>query len=1276
MGQHKSSVFDEFTRKYALSKTLRFRLEPTEKTKELLEKNGIVPKDKEVYEAYLKIKALLDDLHREFIRESLLDFDSKYFSDAYEEWKKWKQETDKNAKSKKSEQLRGRYGKGGRYSDLRFGIVARFNETAKKWAEETYSDIEFKKRNPDILSEKKIIELLKRKFSDPEQVETISKFDRFFGYLDGYNQSRKNLYSGGNENTALAYRMVDVNLERYFANIFAFEHFSEYPGFRLTDSEKKMMNPKSYPGVLLQEGIEGYNESVGAMNKRINEYRQSHPNCGATFLLTLHNQILGQRDRPLFLDAIESDDDLVGRLEKLYFEAESERLGNGGDTRIRTLENIVRRGLNDEVLQKSVYFSKVALNTLLHKYLTDDGRNALLGSGGLGNKRKKSDESEEEYALPKAVSIADFRRALENEKNEGISLWKDFVVSGAVRGGVVGKDEEISHKENYRIFSIVFLQQFIDAEKGFADVVSGKRIPGHRETSERISSFLKSGKLGEGEARETHVQIIKEYLDSLLRFHRMVRYFTSKDIDHLDRNQDFYSVLEDYSNEYSLGATYDAVRNYLTKKPWSEEKILMTFDEGNLLGGWQESPKGNAQFHAYIFRKSARYYLGITTDPRLFDANKYPESSASGSYEKMDYRQLKSQTLYGSVYLGEYGVKYKTDAERLDASTLIGKVKTLLRKYAITFPELELIIDKNYADPKQLAKDVSALTLYSISWDSVSDEFVERGVYSTKKKDKDVFLYLFEICSKDIGVEKKTKGDLQALYWKNLFSQENAEYESLKLSGGGAIFFRPASIEVKEEKRKTVNAKEYMVIAKKRYTEDAYLFHCPIILNALNDSISENFKELHHRRFNEKTNEILASNNDKPCVLGLDRGEKHLVYYSLIGPDGVLRESGSFNEIQENGKAEPTDYLSKLEKREAERKIAREEWKTIGTIKELKNGYVSQVVRKVADLALQNNAVIVLEDLNTGFKRGRQKIERQVYQKFELALAKKLNYLVDKSETDPEKPGHPVNGLQLTPLVSNYQDIEKKLQVGIMLYTRAGFTSTTCPVCGWRRKPGMWEAYANEEQARIYLGKVSIVRNDEGYEISHKGLHESRKNKRGSYEIDYAPEKLSTHRAVRYVWSRMNGKSVSNRIDVTERLDELFRGVGIDPRSGHDLSVETLSRKEGLVKSDFYRNLLATINLLTRMRYTETTADGDERDMIHCPACDFRSDEGFIGSDGKKHEWNGDANGAYNIARKGRMMLSRISDFEHRKKNGKLGKGEKYPNLFISDSDWDAEVIK
>jgi CRISPR-associated protein Cpf1 len=105
---------------------------------------------------------------------------------------------------------------------------------------------------------------------------------------------------------------------------------------------------------------------------------------------------------------------------------------------------------------------------------------------------------------------------------------------------------------------------------------------------------------------------------------------------------------------------------------------------------------------------------------------------------------------------------------------------------------------------------------------------------------------------------------------------------------------------------------------------------------------------------------------------------------------GTIVEQGTLNMIN------TTDYGKLLDEKAGERLQARQNWDTIGSIKDLKDGYISQVVHQLTTLVLDYNAIIVLEDLNGGFKRGRQKIEKSVYQKLELALAKKLNYLVLK----------------------------------------------------------------------------------------------------------------------------------------------------------------------------------------------------------------------------------------------------------------------------------------
>jgi CRISPR-associated protein Cpf1 len=124
-------------------------------------------------------------------------------------------------------------------------------------------------------------------------------------------------------------------------------------------------------------------------------------------------------------------------------------------------------------------------------------------------------------------------------------------------------------------------------------------------------------------------------------------------------------------------------------------------------------------------------------------------------------------------------------------------------------------------------------------------------------------------------------------------------------------------------------------------------------------------------------------------------------------------------------------------------------------------------------MVIKHNALIVLEDLNGGFKRGRQKVEKNVYQQFELALAKKLNYLVFK-DTPGNQPGGTLHGYQLTPPVAQFQDLQ--YQTGAILYTPAGYTSTTCPCCGWRKN--LYLSYTNEKQAKEVLKKLMINQKD------------------------------------------------------------------------------------------------------------------------------------------------------------------------------------------------------
>jgi len=50
----------------------------------------------------------------------------------------------------------------------------------------------------------------------------------------------------------------------------------------------------------------------------------------------------------------------------------------------------------------------------------------------------------------------------------------------------------------------------------------------------------------------------------------------------LDQDDQFYPVLQELIKSYHITKSYDAIRNYLTQKPFSEEKMKLNFENSTL----------------------------------------------------------------------------------------------------------------------------------------------------------------------------------------------------------------------------------------------------------------------------------------------------------------------------------------------------------------------------------------------------------------------------------------------------------------------------------------------------------------------------------------------------------------------------------------------------------------------------------------------------------------------------------------------------------------------
>lgn len=350
-------------------------------------------------------------------------------------------------------------------------------------------------------------------------------------------------------------------------------------------------------------------------------------------------------------------------------------------------------------------------------------------------------------------------------------------------------------------------------------------------------------------------------------------------------------------------------------------------------------------------------------------------------------------------------------------------------------------------------------------------------------------VFMFEITNKDLREKSYGTANIHTLYWKEVFSELNLSDTIFQLNGKAELFFRNKigeqsfihkknsilvnktfsngipiepelygrllqhfngkAVELSDEEAEllpmvvTKKAK-FDIIKDKRYHEHKFFFHVPITINFKTTVTNQ-------KRFNARTLDILRHNKKDLNIIGIDRGERNLIYVSVINQRGEnLIPPRHFNLIEteaNEGIVRKYDYLTKLKQTERNRDEARKNWTTMARIKDLKSGYLSQVVHEITKLMVRYNAIVVLEDLNFGFKRGRFNVERQVYQNFERMLIQKLNYLVFKREAPSQEYGNIRTGLQLTAPFTSFKELGK--QTGWLFYVPAGYTSKIDPATGF-----------------------------------------------------------------------------------------------------------------------------------------------------------------------------------------------------------------------------------
>jgi len=225
-------------------------------------------KDQDIEDAYQTLKPILDNIHEDFITQSLESAKAKSidFSGYLEKYRQ-KDKKDKKEISDADEKK------------LRDEFAQTFKEAAKKIKNEyqnidpktglgveEYDEIDednhkkkglFKKENHEILTESAIlryIEINIDKLTDSEEEkkkikEALDKFKRFFTYFGGFNQNRENYYFTKDEKaTAVATRIVHENLPKFCDNVLQFSYIIKKRKDKETDKtiEERVERKQEY----------------------------------------------------------------------------------------------------------------------------------------------------------------------------------------------------------------------------------------------------------------------------------------------------------------------------------------------------------------------------------------------------------------------------------------------------------------------------------------------------------------------------------------------------------------------------------------------------------------------------------------------------------------------------------------------------------------------------------------------------------------------------------------------------------------------------------------------------------------------------------------------------------------------------------------------------------------------------------------------------------------------------------------------------------------------
>lgn len=1237
-------------RLFPVTKTLAFRLIPVGKTGQHLKRQQTLEKAAELKEDYNNLKGSADRIHKTFIETTLSGFHLKYLSEG--------------AKDSIQE-----------YADIFLSGTLSPEDKEKSLSEiaaslrrqvaDAFKAVRYNEKSSmlDALASKALLtDLLPAEDLSDKEKASLGRLSQYTTYMRPYFEARDRMYDDKQEGHTIPVRIVDDNLPIHLGNTRVFDALPEeavsgaadifnalasgLQAFELRD----VFTPSFYSTLSPQSAIDAYNTLIGGisnedgsriqgLNELINQYNQKQGKDGKKLkqFKKLKKQILSDRMSLSWLPDTLADDKQAVRvafgLEEIlagFNQAES----TAWDT-------------------ASVHVDAKRLSTYSH---------AVFGNW-----------KTVERCLEKTIAEANPKKNREGDKgyaeriSKALKACKSFSlddIHGAVAkyGSLAPDSPAVSAPSALRLYYM---------DKIAAKVTEARVSIGllHAHVNEdgipdaKLGQDTVSGELGPG-------AYMKDFLEQFNDAKNAALVFTDLG-GILDTDQDFYTGVVDFFGDVSHGlkAGYDAIRNYLTKKPFSTDKIQLYFDNPKLLDGWDANKEPDNR--GVILRDGDSIFLGILPAhaKRLFTDGKHIDPASP--LKKMDVKFIPNphmmlpKVAFSKKALSEGNIpepvmdlyrngKSVKDYTKEDVTLMVDFYKRVIASnpdwgvFGFQFKEAD-----EYERLADFYHDV-ATQGYKTVFNGVSRPFIDEAV-------EDGDLFLFQVSCQDM-LEKHTgkDGNYKALLYEALSGKIGGD---VRLCGGGAVYFRPASLPRKvthpagvpirtknpDSKREKVTY-VYDLIKDRRYTEDRYAFHIPVSIYPDADAYGA-------LSVNRRVQEIIRENPGM-YVLGINRGERNLISIAVTAPDGTIVEQRNLN-VFDN-----FDYRRKLAEREKERTEDRRNWTSVKEIRNIKAGYLTRVVGEVVRLVKKYGCVIAMERLDMDFKTGRQAFEKNVYEQFERNLVSRLSFLADRNETDRF-------GTVLQLANPGKTEIERTRfpQNGILFLMNPAHVSNTDPLTGFVNRLNLHFSKLAEAE--------TIIDGFDGFRFNAKT---------GRFVLSFHYDKAAPGKEAgdgQKVWNvetygeRIEQERVENapadtftdKVTVlTTAMQELLDGACITWNDGEDL----LGRLKGK-STDFYRSFFALLRLTMRC----TNWDNDTREF-RIVGCTSNASGQFYDNRRAPERLpkDGDTLAAWNIARKAHIVLRNIRDFKPGSTTDGNGKKTKGPRTVVSDADWFAEIQK